>query len=66
LNRSSLYISALLLFCATAAAAQVTVIKAGKLVRPDDGTVANDQLILIRANRIEAAGTGRPFPPMQP
>ena len=62
MNRSSLYISALLLFCATAAAAQVTVIKAGKLVRPDDGTVANDQLILIRANRIEAVGTGLAIP----
>jgi len=42
--------------------AQVTVIKAGKLVQPDEGTVASDQVIVIRANKIEAVGAGLAIP----
>ena len=40
------------------AAAQVTVVKAGKLIDPDTGKVLTDQTIIIRNNRIEKVGTG--------
>ena len=36
--------------------AQVTVIKAGRLVDPDSGTVLSDQKILIVGNKIAAVG----------
>lgn len=44
------------------ASAQVTVIKAGRLVDPDKGTVLTDQVIVIRANKIEAVGLGLTIP----
>jgi imidazolonepropionase-like amidohydrolase len=37
--------------------AQTTVIKAGRLVQPEDGSVAKDQMILINGNKITAIGT---------
>jgi imidazolonepropionase-like amidohydrolase len=51
----------LLLWCQIALA-QVTVIKAGKLIDPDQGTVAANQIIVIRANKIEAVGASVPIP----
>jgi imidazolonepropionase-like amidohydrolase len=39
-------------------AAQVTIVKAGKLIDPDTGKILIDQTILIRNNRIEKVGTG--------
>jgi imidazolonepropionase-like amidohydrolase len=42
--------------------AQVTVIKAGRLIQPDEGTVASDQVIVIRANKIESVGSGLAIP----
>ena len=62
MNSFSRYIFAFLFLCATTATAQVTVIKAGKLVQTEEGSVASDQLILIRANRIEAVGAGITIP----
>jgi imidazolonepropionase-like amidohydrolase len=53
---------AVLLLAATPAAAQVTVIKAGKLVQTDDGSVASDQTIIIRENKIQAVGKDLPIP----
>ncbi len=50
------------LWCAASAAAQVTAIKAGRLVDPQAGTVLNDQIILIRANKIEQVGKGLAIP----
>ncbi|MGC2170837.1 MAG: amidohydrolase family protein [Candidatus Sulfotelmatobacter sp.] len=44
------------------AAAQVTAIRAGKLIDPDTGTVLTGQTILIRDNRIEAVGDGVAIP----
>jgi imidazolonepropionase-like amidohydrolase len=41
---------------AVSACAQVTVIKAGRLVDPDSGTVLTDQKILIVGNKIAAVG----------
>jgi imidazolonepropionase-like amidohydrolase len=45
-----------------AAGAQVTVIKAGRLIEPDKGTVLTDQVIVIRGNKIEAVGSGLAIP----
>ena len=50
------------LSCAASAVAQVTAIKAGHLVAPQAGTVLNDQIILIRDNKIEAVGKGLNIP----
>lgn len=44
-------------------AAQVTAIKAGRLLDPDASTVINDQVILIRGDKIEAVGRGLSIPP---
>ena len=50
------------LSCAASAFAQVTAIKAGRLVDPQAGTVLNDQIILIRDNKIEQVGKGLAIP----
>jgi imidazolonepropionase-like amidohydrolase len=51
------------LFCLyVAAVAQVTVIKAGRLVDPDQGTVLTDQGIVIRDNKFEAVGKNLTIP----
>jgi imidazolonepropionase-like amidohydrolase len=42
--------------------AQVTVIKAGRLIDPDKGVALTDQVIVIRANKIEAVGSGFTIP----
>jgi imidazolonepropionase-like amidohydrolase len=44
------------------AAAQVTAIKAGRLIDPDRGAVLTGQVILIRANKVEAVGQGLAIP----
>jgi imidazolonepropionase-like amidohydrolase len=49
------------LLCASAIA-QVTVIKAGRLIEPDKGVALTDQVIVIRANKIEAVGSGLAIP----
>jgi imidazolonepropionase-like amidohydrolase len=41
---------------------QVTAVKAGRLIDPDSGTVLIDQVVFIRANKIEAVGRGLPIP----
>ncbi len=40
----------------------MTVIKAGRLIQPDEGTVVANQTIVIRANKIEAVGSGLAIP----
>jgi len=49
------------LLCAVSQA-QVTAVKAGRLVDPDAGTVLADQIVLIRNNKIEAVGKGLTIP----
>jgi imidazolonepropionase-like amidohydrolase len=49
-------------WCATSTIAQVTAIKAGRLVDPQAGAVLNDQIILIRDNKIEKVGGGIAIP----
>jgi imidazolonepropionase-like amidohydrolase len=51
----------LLLLCA-AARAQVTVIRAGRLVDPEAGTAAASQLILVEGRKIKAVGPNLPIP----
>ena len=43
--------------------AQTTIIKAGRLVQTEDGSVAKDQLILIIGNKITAVGAQLKIPP---
>ena len=50
------------LSCALSGTAQVTAIKAGRLIDPEAGAVRNDQVILIRDNKIEAVGKDLAIP----
>jgi imidazolonepropionase-like amidohydrolase len=43
--------------------AQITAIRAGKLVDPDSGTVLTDQIILVRDSKVERVGKGLDIPP---
>lgn len=43
-------------------AAQVTAIKAGKLVDPETGTTLKDQVIIVEGSRIKAVGPGIAIP----
>ncbi|MBZ5571381.1 MAG: amidohydrolase family protein [Acidobacteriia bacterium] len=43
--------------------AQVTAVKAGKVIEPETGTVLKDQVILLHQGRIEAVGSNLPIPP---
>jgi imidazolonepropionase-like amidohydrolase len=52
----------ILFLFAQATAAQTVVIKAGRLVRPENGTVAKDQLILVTGDKIQAVGGGLSIP----
>jgi imidazolonepropionase-like amidohydrolase len=49
-------------FASAVAFAQITAIKAGRLIDPDRGVVLNDQLILIRGNKIEAVSKNAAIP----
>jgi imidazolonepropionase-like amidohydrolase len=51
-----------LLVCGSIAAAQVTAVRAGRLIDPDSGTVLSDEIILIHGNKIQAVGTGLAIP----
>ncbi|HET6668717.1 MAG TPA: amidohydrolase family protein [Pyrinomonadaceae bacterium] len=47
----------IIFFCGTISSfAQVTALKAGKLVMPETGTTLNNQIILVEANQIKAVG----------
>jgi imidazolonepropionase-like amidohydrolase len=52
----------LLLLLPVAIQAQVTAIKAGKLVDPETGTTALNQVILVEGKKIKAVGTGLQIP----
>ena len=55
-----MFVAALL---GSSAGAQVTVIKAGRLVQPEKGTVVSNQLIVIRDHKVEKVGTDIVIPP---
>ncbi|MEY2393865.1 MAG: hypothetical protein QOF94_210, partial [Acidobacteriaceae bacterium] len=44
-------------------AAQITAIRAGKLIDPDSGAVLTGQTILIRDGKIDAVGNNVTIPP---
>jgi imidazolonepropionase-like amidohydrolase len=60
--RSDLVIIAACCALAVPANAQVTVIRAGKLIDPDSGTILTNQTILVRENKIEAVGNNLTIP----
>ena len=62
MRRYSTLVSFMLL-CAASASAQVIVVKAGRLVDPDSGTVLTDQTIVIRDHKIAEVGRGLAVPP---
>jgi imidazolonepropionase-like amidohydrolase len=62
MKRIALFAMVLWLLCAQAASAQVTAIKAGRLIDPDTSAVLTDQVILIRQNKVEAVGKGLSIP----
>ena len=62
MKRITLFAMVLWLPCAQAAFSQVTAIKAGRLIDPDASAVLNDQVVLIRQNKIEAVGKGLAIP----
>lgn len=60
--RRNLVAAGVVFLCAIAAA-QVTAVKAGRLVVPDAGAVLSDQVILIRDQKIVEVGKGLAIPP---
>jgi imidazolonepropionase-like amidohydrolase len=68
MNKRSLtccFLLAMFLVAATAAQSQstsITAIKAGRLIDPDTGTVATNQVILIEGERIKAVGANLEIP----
>jgi imidazolonepropionase-like amidohydrolase len=61
LTRTLIALAAVVIFCA-AARAQVTVIKAGRLVDPETGTAAVNQTIVVEGRRIKAVGANVAVP----
>ena len=53
-----------MLVCAfsSIATAQVTVVRAGRLVEPDSGTVLTDQVIVVDGGKVQAVGKGLAVP----
>ncbi|MFP5260635.1 MAG: amidohydrolase family protein [Blastocatellia bacterium] len=55
-------IALFILMAAISASAQVTAIRAGKLVDPETGTTLNNQVIIVEGARIKAVGPGIDIP----
>ena len=53
---------ALSIIVATSLTAQVTVIKAGRLVDTEHGTVATNQIVIIRDGKVEDVGPALAIP----
>jgi len=51
-----------MVFYASAVCAQVTVIKAGRVIDTEAGTVARDQVIIVEAGKIKSVGAGLQIP----
>ena len=49
-------------FISVFACAQVTAVRAGRLIDPDSGTVLSNQIVLVQGNRIQAVGPGLTIP----
>src|SRR4051812_22146902 len=59
--RALFLLVSLVLFSASSFA-QVTAIKAGRLVDPETGTTAVNQIVLVENGKIKAVGEGLPIP----
>ncbi|HJU52957.1 MAG TPA: amidohydrolase family protein [Pyrinomonadaceae bacterium] len=57
-----LFLAVLVVLCNAAARAQVTAIRAGKIVDPENGTVAANQIILVEGDTIKAVGPDLKIP----
>jgi imidazolonepropionase-like amidohydrolase len=55
-SMKSLFFASIVLVCSSLAPAQVTVIRAGRLIDSDSGSVLSDQKIMIVGNKIAAVG----------
>ena len=62
MKRTLAFLLGLALSCVCAASAQVTAIKAGKLIDPDSAAVLDNAIILIQAGKIQAVGKGLAIP----
>jgi imidazolonepropionase-like amidohydrolase len=51
-----------LLFIGSIASAQITAVRAGRLIDPDSGTVLTDQIVLIDGDKIQAVGKNLNIP----
>jgi imidazolonepropionase-like amidohydrolase len=60
---SVIAVTALLILIAGVGQAQVTAIRAGKLVDPEAGTTTINQIIIVEGGRIKSVGVGLPIPP---
>ena len=60
--RKLLLLALLAALCSATARAQVTAIRAGKLVDPENGTVATNQVILVEGQTIKAVGPDLKIP----
>ncbi len=58
----TLYLAGLLLLTASTTAAQVAAIRAGRLVDPEAGTIAANQIILVEGGTFQAIGADVPIP----
>jgi imidazolonepropionase-like amidohydrolase len=61
-RRTLLKTGIFLCFVSAFVPAQVTAIRAGKLIDPDSGTVLSDQIILVHDSKIEKVGKGIEIP----
>jgi imidazolonepropionase-like amidohydrolase len=61
-TRRIILVAALLALCAVSGQAQVIAIKAGKVVDPETGTTASNQIILVEGQVIKAIGPGLTIP----
>lgn len=61
-SRRSIVLLFTVLLIVSAAAAQITAVRAGKLIDSDAGTVLSNRIILIRGDKIEAVGQGLAIP----
>lgn len=62
MKRNSMFALLLMVLCAAAVQAQVTAIKAGRLIDTKNGTVSTNQVILVEGSKINAAGSSRAEP----
>ena len=56
------FVLLLISVCASIASAQITAVRAGRLIDPDSATVLTDQVVLIQGNKVQAVGRNLDIP----